>query len=347
MSFVKAYRELLDQDFFGVQGKDLNALKFIDRINLHTKCGGSLGINFDIAETPLLRMAENAETFAETVEAAKKIQAFMKEQLEERKAKAAKGDEGDTPEDEGESGPSEDFMDDMDSEDMESEDEQDGTSVADQEIQSDTDNSFRDKEKELYDTDILKHDLMYATIPNLNSNDIIVDYKSFYKEIREISDNLEPRVIYDYNKHVIIDATLFSVFRKESNKVVGYLTKEFELRKNADQLKKASTAKTGDLNLQRIFAYKFTDDIFKKISIVPNGKSHGLVLFLDWSGSMSNHMLDTVKQLLTLVLFCKKVSIPFEVYAFSDQYKTTGYFSHKTWPTKIFRPSLRFGFIFD
>lgn len=327
MSFVKAYRELLDQDFFGVQGKDLNALKFIDRINLHTKCGGSLGINFDIAETPLLRMAENAETFEETVDAAKKIQAFMKEQLEERKAKAAKGGEGDTPEDEGESGPSEDFMDDMESEDMESEDEQDGTSVADQEIQSDTDNSFRDKEKELYDTDILKHDLMYATIPNLNSNDIIVDYKSFYKEIREISDNLEPRVIYDYNKHAIIDATLFSVFRKESNKVVGYLTKEFELRKNADQLKKASTAKTGDLNLQRIFAYKFTDDIFKKISIVPNGKSHGLVLFLDWSGSMSNHMLDTVKQLLTLVLFCKKVSIPFEVYAFSDQYKATGYFS--------------------
>ena len=109
----------------------------------------------------------------------------------------------------------------------------------------------------------------------------------------------------------------FNKIRQESSKVVGYLVKEFELRKNAEQMKKASTAKTGDLNMSKIFSYQFNEDIFKKISITPNGKSHGLVMILDWSGSMGNHIANTMKQLFNLVLFCKKVNIPYEVYAFS------------------------------
>ena len=41
-------------------------------------------------------------------------------------------------------------------------------------------------------------------------------------------------------------------------------------------------------------------------------------MFLDWSGSMANHIDNTVKQLFALVMFCKKVNIPFEVYTFVD-----------------------------
>ena len=41
---------------------------------------------------------------------------------------------------------------------------------------------------------------------------------------------------------------------------------------------------------------------------------------LDWSGSMCDVMLDTIKQLYNLMWFCKKVSIPFEVYAFTNDY---------------------------
>ena len=91
------------------------------------------------------------------------------------------------------------------------------------------------------------------------------------------------------------------------------------LRKNADQMKRASIAKTGELNMNKVFSYKFNDDIFKKMTIVPNGKSHGLVMFLDWSGSMSGHLENTIKQLITLVMFCKKVNIPFDVYAFTSE----------------------------
>ena len=139
----------------------------------------------------------------------------------------------------------------------------------------------------------------------MNPKDFIIDCKEFCARL--IEENYE--VAYDK----------FRVFKNDSNKVVSYLVKEFELRKNADQLKRASIAKSGDLNLNRIYSYQFAEDLFKKVSVVPNGKSHGLVMFLDWSGSMTTHIGNTVKQSLNLVMFCKKVNIPFEVYSFVEE----------------------------
>ena len=331
MAFIKAYRELLNQDFFGVKGKDLEALKFIDRLNLHCKCGSSLGIIFNQSEMVLVKEAEDAETFEETVEVAKKIQQLMKEQAEEQKAKA----KIETSEDEepGEEG-SEDFMEDEESESYEGSDEEvDGTSVGqDNALESDTDNEFRKREQDLYENN--GRDTSYGNIPMLNSADIIIDYKEIYKQIKDISNSLNTDNLMHYEQSAKINNELFVKFRKESNKVVSYLTKEFELRKNADQMKKASIAKTGDLNMNKIYSYRFAEDIFKKISVVPNGKSHGLVLFLDWSGSMQSYMQETVKQLLSLVLFCKKVSIPFEVYAFSDSYNRDKQIDYDNMPIK-------------
>ena len=53
----------------------------------------------------------------------------------------------------------------------------------------------------------------------------------------------------------------------------------------------------------------------------PDAKNHGMIFYLDWSGSMHDNMKGTIMQLLNLVLFCKKVNIPFSVYAFSSHYR--------------------------
>ena len=57
-----------------------------------------------------------------------------------------------------------------------------------------------------------------------------------------------------------------------------------------------------------------------KKNIIPNGKDHGMVFFLDWSGSMADNMHGTMQQLNNLALFCKKAQIPFAAYAFSSEY---------------------------
>ena len=168
-------------------------------------------------------------------------------------------------------------------------------------IRSHTDDAYRKNEKELFSKE--KNSYVYANIPKYDTKQIM-DYKVMIQLMKEESYSGDP--------------ASFNQYRRESSKVVSYLVKEFELRKNADQLKRAATAKTGELNMSRLYSYNFTDDIFKKITVMPQGKSHGLVMFLDWSGSMTKHFGNTTKQLLNLVLFCKKVNIPYEVYSFID-----------------------------
>jgi hypothetical protein len=335
-SFIKSYKDLLNRDFFGIKDLDVDLLKLIDRINLHTKCGLGAGASFSDEEMYYVSEVMKAETFEETVEIAKKIQEYMKERAEEAKLKlgmesdeAGEGD--DLDEDASDEGQQMEMEGNADYQDQEEEDggksrviQNEQSDDGDDELDSDTDNKFRENEKELYDYQ--SADRVYANIPEIDHNKVIISYKQMYQEIKEADSK-------DYGSAFIkketIDTKKFVEFRNSTNKVVAYLAKEFELRKNADQLKRAKTAKTGELDMNKIYSYQFNEDIFKKITNVPNGKSHGLVLYLDWSASMSSYMDNTIKQLLTLAMFCKKVMIPFEVYAFTDRY---GYHSNKEQP---------------
>jgi len=335
-SFIRAYRDLLNRDFFGIKDLDVDLLKLIDRINLHTKCG--LGANASFTDEEMYYVGEvmKSETFQDAVEIAKKIQAYMKERAEEAKIKLSmeKDDAGegdDLDEDSDDEGQDMSMEGDAEYQDYESEDagknraiQDEQSDNGDEELDSITDNKFRENEKELYDYQ--SADRIYANIPDIDHNKVIIGYKQMYLEIKEADSK-------DYGSAFIkketIDTKKFVEFRNSTNKVVAYLAKEFELRKNADQLKRAKTAKTGELDMNKIYSYQFNEDIFKKITNVPNGKSHGLVLYLDWSASMSSVMDNTIKQLLTLAMFCKKVMIPFEVYGFSDRY---GYYGNQEQP---------------
>ncbi len=114
----------------------------------------------------------------------------------------------------------------------------------------------------------------------------------------------------------------FNNFKKNAQKEVNYLVKEFECKKSADSYARSTIAKTGVLSTEKLHTYKFNEDLFKKVSVLPDGKNHGLIFILDWSGSMAHVLQDTIKQLYNLVWFCRKVSIPFEVYAFSNTWNS-------------------------
>ena len=110
----------------------------------------------------------------------------------------------------------------------------------------------------------------------------------------------------------------FKAFKTSSNKEVNYLVKEFEMKKAADGYARATTSRTGVLDTANLHTYKYNDDLFKKITTIPDAKSHGLIFNIDWSGSMHHNILDTIKQTLTLVSFCRKVGIDYDVYLFTD-----------------------------
>lgn len=108
-------------------------------------------------------------------------------------------------------------------------------------------------------------------------------------------------------------------FMSNEKSTVNYLSKQFEMRKAADIHKRTMSSKTGRLDPIKMINYRWSEDIFAKNTTVRDGKNHGFVAVLDWSGSMSSNLLATVKQAITLAMFCRKVNIPFDLHAFTDR----------------------------
>ena len=148
---------------------------------------------------------------------------------------------------------------------------------------------------------------------------VIISNSEVHQEIDESWDE-QRKMMPSINLFSESDAG-YDKFKQDAQREVSYLIKEFECKKAASAYARASISKTGVLNTSKLHEYKFSEDLFKKITVLPDGKNHGLVFILDWSGSMQFVMQDTLKQLYNLMWFCKKVQIPFEVYAFSNEWK--------------------------
>ena len=109
----------------------------------------------------------------------------------------------------------------------------------------------------------------------------------------------------------------YEQWNRVNTPIINGMAQQFELRKAATAYKKTSIAKTGKLNEDKLWAYKITEDLFQRALIVPDGKNHGILMYVDLSGSMYKNMSGTVDQLMTVAAFCRKVNIPFDVYGFS------------------------------
>ena len=180
-----------------------------------------------------------------------------------------------------------------------------------------TANSLQDSIKNLVDNSNSKESV-YVEIPELNLDTVIIPNSRIHDLCNAYYGKSDNPI------HKIIDNN-YVEFKRSAQKEVNYLVKEFECRKAADSYARASTSKSGVLDCTRLHTYKYNDDIFKKITTFAEGKNHGLIFILDWSGSMGSVLLDTIKQLYNLIWFCKKVSIPFEVYAFTSNWAPADY----------------------
>ena len=316
-SFFKGYYELMERDFFGIEDTDVSTMTLIDRINLYFK--GNPDIQFSDEEKCFVEMTGASETFDEAIEAAEAVYAFMKEQKKKEEDKKdievpQMGNQG------GGSGPENQSTDAETSEEGESEEPSMGSSGShggedvSEEINIDdvlTDESLQEKLKEAASR--FGMDYQYYEVPKVNLKSLVVPNE----EVWDCAyDFWETR----YESALHIWEQKYAEFKKDVQKEVNYLVKEFECKKSADSYARATTSRTGVLDTTKLHTFKFNDDLFKKVTVLPDGKNHGLIFILDWSGSMGHVLHDTVKQLLSLVFFCRKVKIPFEVYAFTNEW---------------------------
>ena len=176
-----------------------------------------------------------------------------------------------------------------------------------------TDDAFSKSMDELRDK--LAEDQIYAKIPKVDLNKVIVSPKTLLEEFVPHYLEEKKKVGSDY-WDMILEA--LETLKKDSKKTVSYMVKEFEMKKAADQYARAAVSKTGSLDMGRLHTYKYNEDLFKKITTLPGATNHGMVMVLDWSGSMYPNLKDTLAQLYNLIWFCRQTRIPFEVFAFSD-----------------------------
>ena len=333
--FNRGYNDLTAKDFFGIGDKDVSELGLIDRINLFFK---KQKVEFSTDEKVWVKRVAETKTPDDVLDLAEELYAWMSENEPEENdddvrmidpnGESGEGEEGETGEGDAPA-------------DEEGDENGEGVSTGDADDAGDDDvgGSAETKEGESSEEGGLD-----STGPGgppkaetdtdaNNAGEMLVDKNATertYGRIPALKDNLimpfseiVERATAHYNKSDSTDwvnakKLEIATLKDDSKKTVGYMVKEFEMKKAADQYARAAVSKTGSLDMGRLHTYKYNEDIFKKVTTLPGATNHGMVMVLDWSGSMYDNLKGTLSQLFNLVWFCRRTQIPFEVYAFSN-----------------------------
>jgi hypothetical protein len=387
-SFFKAYNELMEKNFFGIEGRDLQELALIDKINLITKCGSRVNIKLNSEEQTFLDMAEACKTWEEVVACANSIYEYSKENedrtKEDEQVSTMQMPDIEESEEEDEDAESNQMPGDYDESEEESE-EEDEVSKADSEVDEkgeETDNEIKEvgskggKFEGAYDeldgaresiTEHFAHnneDDFVDEKANIKTNvDLRTKFKNadidsmIYTHKQVATDWQEWLVAADWDRQIAEDDyynqehkdealtershtfILGKHYRKhlqnKNKKIVAHMAKEFELRQNAHRSAKAYTGTSGDLDMNRLAKYQIVDDIFKRVTYIPDGKNHGVNVLLDWSGSIHNECADMLEQSIILSEFCRKVNIPYRVYLFSDSIQRQDRYDYSSGTAKL------------
>tara|TARA_B100000965_G_scaffold366887_1_gene352427 strand:- start:4508 stop:5602 length:1095 start_codon:yes stop_codon:yes gene_type:complete len=72
-TFYKGYTQLVDDDFFDVEGKDISLMNLADRVNLYYKIGTHINIPFTDNEKVFIRKIDQCETFDQVLSTSKEL----------------------------------------------------------------------------------------------------------------------------------------------------------------------------------------------------------------------------------------------------------------------------------
>ena len=339
-SFYQGYSELFDQDFFNIADEDVNEMNLADRVNLHFKVGNFVDISFNSEESVIVQSISDCGTWEDVIAAARDLYEYCKDNKEESidMPPQLESNKGSTSQEQSSESKvdyeCEDTVDDSKGQIQQGSSDVPVDSPADDEIEVKTSQSLEENLKDLVNTSGVEN--IYLEIPEVDLDAVIASNEEIHKEIDGFFNVQEKRFAEEcpslFKAHGSVFSAAdesFSKFKKSAQKEVSYLVKEFECRKSAASYARSSVARTGVLDCSKLHTYKYNEDLFKKVTSLSEGKNHGLVFILDWSGSMSRVLQDTLKQLYNLIWFCKKVNIPFDVYAFTNEWNH----AHWDWKT--------------
>lgn len=293
MDFIKAYKILLNENFFGIKGKAIKKLGFMDRLNIKSKLRDNISLDFAENEQYYVNLAYSCESFEDVVQASIEIYKWLpppdpdpgtaKKKITKKK-----------PED--------------------SEEENKETIISDDSV--DTMVAADAYAKKQYRSRDLQGVMVLRT-PNSKDIESMI-YK--YEHLERLSKTPKNKTVY-------------GEFKKTIEPAVSLMIKEFEMRKSATRTKRGRISPKGSIDTNKLYRYKYDENIFKQVMTVEDTKSHGMIMAVDISMSMTNTITDVIKQTLILCEFCRRINIPFEVWFFTSLHYSVNSFdliSHRT-----------------
>ena len=311
--FTRGYDELNAKDFFGIAHSGTDKLSLIDRINLYFKLGARALIKFTDEEMTYVKAVDEADTFDKVLLVAKMLHGYIQDRKQdsaetpdaEQQGNASKDAEQQSSQASGSNTDDADTneqgqgADDINPEaDLDSPDEETATTQErfDKNAQRMTNSSYSYMDQ-----------VVYCSPTDLPISDVIVPIQTLRNTTEFTPSWMSEGIIEDYRS-----------FLNNIKRDVNFMVQQFEMRKSADAYARTQEHKTGVLNTNALHNYQLTDDVFLRHNVTADGKNHGMVMLVDWSGSMDGILLPTVKQIITLVQFCRKAGIPFDVYTFTS-----------------------------
>lgn len=349
--YAEAGKYLFDKDFFGVKSytpEQIAAMPMLDRLNLHFKSGiyGVTSVPMSADEAAFLPRLEAMKTWDDVVALAAEIYEYdgARKQAQQNKTQPnpngqpnGSGNTGTQPTGQGQGNDPADCAGDQGDDqnaqgNQSSQGDQDqgdqpsaggnkpqnkpGTTPSNGAGQGNTTKPGRSVTREAEEkakksmVDTSATQVRRWKMPTLNTESIVVDFKTIVPQFAAVAARQKR---YEGER-------LLKDFRSNSADAIKMLVKQFEMKMAADESRRTRSSRCGIIDMDRINDYKFADDIFLSVEEIAKGKNHGMILCVDWSGSMAQQLNKTIYQMLNLVLFCKAVNIPYEVYLFSDSY---------------------------
>jgi hypothetical protein len=344
--FKRGYRKLLSEDFFGIKDKDVNGLKFLDRINIKSKVGDDIAIDFSLSESVLNAKVYQTKSFDDVIVLARELMEFIKEQQQDQESDQSDTGESDsdtqetgisaesTDDDQGESEDEEsneesdkpsdskdDESKDDESKDDESKEEPDTdpdemTQDFEPDYSSDTDDAFRNNEDRL---NCFSKTTSHITITreqvkeSIITEDMINVQTKLYRESNRWNENTYLTLRSVETEFDVV----YSEFIRKLKPQLSAMVNRFNMKQSANDSKKIQESTTGSIDVTKLWQYKLDDNIFKTSLIQPDAKNHGMMMFIDYSSSMSKRILETVKQSILLSMFAERINIPYQLYSFT------------------------------
>ena len=355
-NFKRGYLELVEMNIFGTKKRDINSMGFMDRLNIKAKGRDLIDVQFSDEEMPYFKMAMAVETFQDVENVCRALVAWLSQKKDDKKDENGQGEaekppvtldqledimsqlsmpgeeseeEGKESEEETDSGESENSAsgkpeseESEEASDEESDEEETVAGAGAGEVPDDlpeveTEDAQRSNMKNLAED---KSKLFIQGMTRAAFELV----KTPYKDIIE-SREARQKEISDLGGSELVAESMngYDDFMNQTKQVVNLMAKEFEMRKAAFRSARARTSTKGSLDVNKLHAYKYDDQLFKQVTTLADGKNHGMMMLVDYSGSMSNVLPSVIRQTIALVMFCKRVNIPFEVYAFTTSEDST------------------------